>query len=159
MAFRVAFYKGTRPGIPGVYNRAVRAWTQGPYSHVELVFSDGWSASSSFEDGGVRFKRIDYAPARWDFIELPAEWEPYALEYFEQRNHKVRYDLVGNLHFVIGLVGHSAPREFCSESVAGALRFEQPWRYHPNTLYSAVSRAVLAHHSAKNLSLRTWALA
>jgi len=29
-------------------------------------------------DGGVRFKRIDYDPDHWDFIELPDHLEPAA---------------------------------------------------------------------------------
>jgi len=147
--FRIAFYKGTRPGIPGVYNYAVRAWTQGPYSHVELIFSDGLAGSSSFEDGGVRFKPIQFDPARWDIIELPAEWEAYARAYFEKRAKAgMKYDVRGNVHFVIGFVKGSDDREFCSEAAAGALRFIDPWRYHPNTLYSAVLRAVIAHELA-----------
>ena len=52
---RTAFYKGTRPGWQGIYSRAVRVIDRGPYSHCELVFSDGLSASASYIDGGVRF--------------------------------------------------------------------------------------------------------
>ena len=51
---KAAFYKGTRPGLQGIYSRAVRAIDRGPYSHCELVFSDGLSASASYIDGGVR---------------------------------------------------------------------------------------------------------
>lgn len=68
---QAAFYKATRPGWQGIYSRAVRVIDRGPYSHCELVFSDGMSGSASYIDGGVRLKRIDYDPAHWDFVELP----------------------------------------------------------------------------------------
>lgn len=45
---RAAFYRGTRPGLQGIYSRAVRWIDRGPYSHSELVFSDGLSASEGF---------------------------------------------------------------------------------------------------------------
>ena len=37
--FRIAFYKGTRPGIAGLYNRLGRLLDHGPYSHAELVLA------------------------------------------------------------------------------------------------------------------------
>ena len=59
----LAAYHGTRHGLSGIYNRAVRIVGRGPYSHVELVFAErdavergepveSWSAS--WMDGGVR---------------------------------------------------------------------------------------------------------
>ena len=72
---KVALYKGKRGGFAGVFDAAVRWWTRGAYSHVELVFSDGMAASSSTRDGGVRFKRIDFKPEHWDFIELKVDEE------------------------------------------------------------------------------------
>ena len=75
---KLACYKGKRGGTAGFFDAAVRWWTRGPYSHVELVFSDGMSASSSMRDGGVRFKEIEYHPDRWDFIELNVD-EEYVL--------------------------------------------------------------------------------
>ena len=75
---KAAFYKATRPGLQGLYSRAARAVDRGPYSHCELVFSDGLSGSASYIDGGVRLKRIDFDPEHWDFIELPAHLEPAA---------------------------------------------------------------------------------
>ena len=61
---KAAFYKATRPGWQGIYSRAVRWIDRGPYSHAELVFSDGLSASASYIDGGVRLKRMSReAPA------------------------------------------------------------------------------------------------
>ena len=53
MSFQLALYKHTRPGLQGVYSRLVRLVDRGPYSHCELVFSNGLSASSSFIDGSA----------------------------------------------------------------------------------------------------------
>jgi len=134
---QVAFYKSTRPGLAGIYNRLVRWWTKSPYSHVELVLSSGRSWSSSFEDGGVRWKLIDFDPEKWDLVDLPAELEAAAEAWFlEHRGQK--YDLRGNLQFIIAAVGHSIKRWFCSEAVAAALGIPDPWRYDPGTLASAI---------------------
>jgi hypothetical protein len=135
---RAAFYKGTRPGLAGVYNRIVRWWTRSPYSHVELVMSTGRSWSSSFEDVGVRSKLIDFDPAKWDVIDLPDHLEPAAEKWF--REHRGQgYDLLGNLQFVVAAIPDIKSRWFCSEAVAAALGIPEPWRYDPGTLKSALS--------------------
>lgn len=144
---QAAFYKGTRPGWQGIYSRAVRVIDRGPYSHCELVFSDGMSGSASYIDGGVRFKRIAYDPAHWDFIELPAHLEPYARDWFE-RNAGAPYDLMGNVRFVLPWLSDSERGWFCSEALGAALGWKEPWRYGPNgaaamarTMYSQPAEA------------------
>src|SRR3990172_5990515 len=131
--FQAAMYRGTRPGMAGVYNRAVRAWERGDYSHCEMIFSDGMAASSSFMDGGVRFKQIEFDPAHWDFIDLPPEREPAARQWFIDHEGE-SYDLMGNAHFVIGFIPEARRKKFCSEALAAALGFHDPWRYGPNVL-------------------------
>lgn len=138
---RAAFYKGTRPGLQGIYSRAVRAIDRGPYSHVELVFSDGMSGSASYIDGGVRLKRIDYNPAHWDFVELPSEQEQQARDWFE-RNMGAPYDLMGNVRFVLPFLPDSQRGWFCSEALGAALGWAEPWRFGPNGL-SALLRSIL----------------
>lgn len=135
---RAAFYSGTRPGLAGIYNRLVRWWTRSPYSHVELIFSTGHAASSSFADGGVRFKTINFDPTRWDFVDLPGHLERAAWEWFEEHRGQ-KYDLLGNLQFVIAPVREDKRKWFCSESVAAALGLPDPWRYDPGTLASALT--------------------
>lgn len=134
---RAAFYRGTRPGLQGLYSRLVRWWTRSPYSHCELVFSTGVAASASFIDNGVRYKRIDFNPAHWDFVELPEGLQGPALDWFCWHLGQP-YDLPGNFHFVFALIGHDRRRWFCSEAVAAALGFIDPWRYSPGTLHSAL---------------------
>jgi hypothetical protein len=133
MPFRLALYKGTRPGLPGIYNRLVRWWTRSPYSHCELVFSDGIAASSSFADGGVRFKWIEFEPEHWDFIALPAEREEAAYAWFNAHRGQ-KYDLMGNLQFIIARIPSDGRKWFCSEAVAAALGISDPWRFDPATL-------------------------
>ncbi|WP_239700770.1 hypothetical protein [Massilia sp. 9096] len=135
---RAAFYKGTHPGLSGVYNRLVRWWTRSPYSHVELVFADGQAASSSSMDGGVRFKAIDFDPALWDFVPLPAELAPAARAWFNAHGGQ-GYDYLGNVHFVFSCVGDEKMAWFCSEAVGAALGIPDSARFDPGTLHAALS--------------------
>jgi hypothetical protein len=135
---KACFYKGTRPGLAGVYNWLVRKWTRSDYSHVELVMSTGRAWSASFEDGGIRSKLIDFDPTKWDVVDLPEQLEPAAVAWFTARRG-AKYDLLGNLQFVLAVIPHSRKRWFCSEAVAAALGIPDPWRYDPGTLASALT--------------------
>ena len=126
---QVAFYKGRAR----LFNRLTSWWLRGPYSHCELVFSDGMSGSASYIDGGVRLKRIDYDDTHWDFIDLPPSLEPYARDWFEA-NKGAPYDLMGNVRFVLPWLADSERGWFCSEAMAAALRLKEPWRFGPNGL-------------------------
>lgn len=148
MALIAAFYKGTRPGYAGIYSRGVRIATKGKYSHCELIFSDGMSASSSFIDKGVRFKNIEYNLDHWDFITLPSELEDHARQWFV--DHKGEsYDLLGNIHFLIPVIGDAKIMWTCSESIAAALRMIAPWRYSPNSLHAALTTYVNWNNSLR----------
>jgi len=132
--FRAAFYRGTRPGLAGIYNRAVRLVDRSLYSHGEMVFSDGWAASSSYMDGGVRVKQIDFNPENWDFIYLPDHLEAGSRQWF--RDHEGEpYDLRGNLHFVVGPVRDSRKGSFCTEAMAKSIGISEAWRLGPGGLY------------------------
>lgn len=133
MALIAAFYKGTRPGIQGVYSWGVRKWTRSNYSHCELIFSNGDAASSSYIDGGVRFKKIDFEDGKWDFVTLPDSLENAARDWFVQHQGE-KYDLWGNVHFVISAVGDDKDKWFCSEAMGAALGLDEAWRYSPGEL-------------------------
>lgn len=135
---QAAFYRGTRPGIAGIYNRIVRWWTRSEFSHVELVLSTGRAWSASFADGGVRNKLIDVDTENWVLVDLPPELEQTAEAWFVA-HRGARYDLLGNLQFVLSPIPHSQRRWFCSEAVAAALGIPDPWRYSPGTLASALT--------------------
>lgn len=149
---RAAFYKATRPGYQGIYSRAVRWIDRGPYSHCELVFSDGMSGSASYIDGGVRLKRIDYDTKHWDVVDLPggAQAEDYARSWFEF-NQGAPYDLMGNLRFVLPWLADSERGWFCSEALAAALKLRDPWRFGPNGL-----AALLASRYPDNTAAGNW---
>lgn len=134
---KVAFYKSTRPGLPGLYNRLIRWFERGPYSHCEIIFYDGWAASSSAMDGGVWFKRIEFNPEHWDFIEISDSFESGARKWFYAHAGK-KYDYIGNVRFMLGWLPDGKDRYFCSEAIAAALELHDPWRYGPNALYAAL---------------------
>ena len=136
----VALYKSTRPGMAGLYNRAVRLWTRSAYSHAEIVFGDGMAASSSFLDGGVRFKRIAFDPDHWDFVKIVGD-EAVARQWFADHEGKA-YDLIGNLGFVVGFIRDGSDKWSCAESIAEALGYLESWRYSPAILRSAISHKV-----------------
>lgn len=142
--FRAAFYKGTQAGPTGLFDRVVRWWTRSPYSHVELIFYDGGpnaisqAASSSRVDGGVRFSWFTFDPALWDFVDLPDALALPALEWFREHEFE-KYDLLGNIHFVLSPVRDDKRKWFCSEAVAAALGIPDPARFDPGTLYAALS--------------------
>jgi hypothetical protein len=138
---KIALYKDKRGGFAGAFDAAVRWWTRGAYSHVELIFSDGMSASASSRDGGVRFKDIEYHPDRWDIIEIEAD-EEYARAFVKEREG-LGYDYFGLFGFVWRPHSGSALLWFCSEIVMGALKFDDPWQFNPN-MVGAIARRLAA---------------
>ena len=137
---KVAFYKSTRPGLTGLYNRLVRGWECGPYSHCELILTGGIAASSSFADGGVRFKNIAFNPDRWDFIEVPWANERAARAWFLANEGKA-YNTIGNLHFLVGFILWHDDKKFCSQAVLESLGIVDAWRFGPNAA-AALLRSV-----------------
>lgn len=137
---KIAFYKATRPGLQGLFNILVRWWTNGPYSHCELVLDeqDGKSlcGSASFIDGGVRLKWIALDPAHWDLVDVGDIFNSreVALDWF-RRHQGQAYDLRGLLGFVWRRADGHPHKWVCSESVGAALGIQQPWRFGPNALY------------------------
>lgn len=132
--FQAAFYKDVRPGIEGIYSRVVRWWTRTPYSHCEFLFQDGMQGSSSYIDGGVRIKNIVYDPGRWDFIDLPDEWEADIRNNLQSKVG-MGYDLLGNFGFIIPQIYNTKNKYFCSEIIAELLGFEKAYLFSPGILY------------------------
>lgn len=143
---QVAFYKGKERGSAGIIDRLIRWWTDGPYSHCELVFSDGLCASSSNADGGVRFKRIDLTPEDWDVIDIAGD-EAEARKWFYAHAGALYY-LLGDFGFVWRPIRGSKTRFFCSEAVGYALGMSEPWQFNPNTLYIELHNARCAREVA-----------
>lgn len=133
--FCLALYKGTRPGLPGLYNRLGRFLDRGPYSHTELIFSSGLSGSASFLDKGVRTKQINYSSVgNWDFLPIPdptAKIEAVALAW-HRKHDGLPYDVWGNIRFATNFVKDSTDKWFCSEANLAALGIPEAYRYGPS---------------------------
>ena len=137
-AFQAAFYKGRGGFLSGAITRW---WDSGPYSHCELVFSDGTWATSYSHKGVVLWRRDDFKPDDWDFIELPANLEEPARSWFEIHKGK-SYDYVGLVRFVLDFLDPSRDKWFCSRACADALSIEDGWRWGPNGLSAIIKSAL-----------------
>lgn len=137
---RIAFYKGRKR----LFNRLVSWWTNGPYSHVECLLMEGQDGKflcggSSMMDGGVRMKLMPLIPDHWDIIEIPNHSVP-VIEWFKIHDHEA-YDTLGLFGFIGRRGTQWQSKWFCSEAVAAALDFKEPYRYDPNTLFDALMAA------------------
>jgi hypothetical protein len=140
---KVAFYKGDGDKWRyRVVDGAIRWWTEGPYSHTEIVFSDGSWFSISPRNTKVRLERVAFDPEKWDFIEvaLTPEQERTTRSWAELQVGK-RYDWLGIfLSQILPLTVHDLSRWFCSEIVLAALQqvglfhIWRPNEVHPNML-------------------------
>lgn len=137
---KLAFYRGRGRRL---FDRLVCWWMNGEFSHVELVLAyetDGPShcLSSSPIDGGVRLGEIDLRSGNWELVDVAAD-QGRAMTWFSERMGK-RYDWLGLLGFVWRPFRTDPNRYFCSEAVAAALGFPDPWRFDPNALHAALTR-------------------
>jgi len=134
---QVLFYKARGT----VLDRLIRWWTGGPYSHVELVLAeqeDGrlLCASAHPQDGGIRFQLITPDPQAWDAI--PVEGNAATAQAWFENHRGAKYDWFGVFGFVLRPARQDAQRWFCSEAIAAALGFTDPWRFDPATLYAVL---------------------
>lgn len=140
---KAAFYKGKHR----LFNRLTAWWDNGIYTHMELVFSDQVAASSSFSDGGVRFKSIQFDDSRWDFIELPRKLfnERDARVWFDVNKGR-KYDFAGLIRFVADALPENRTRFFCSEACLSALNIKESWRFTPNSAYILLNSIIEAEN-------------
>ena len=137
---KVAFYKGTHAGIKGLFNKVVRWWTNGKYSHVEAIleeYTDGscLCASSSWLDGGVRLKLINFNnDTKWDIVDVPVFDANKAKQWF-QTNEDMKYDLIGLFGFVLNRGMEDKNKSFCSESILLSQDIPEAHRFDPNSMY------------------------
>ncbi len=143
---QLAFYNGRAHGT--WLDRLIAAHDRGPFSHVELVFgrpgASGRSLcfSSSWRDGGVRFRHIDLADAagKWTLVAVRLDDEA-PLRAWCTRRLGGRYDIPGVLAFKLPLVRQRLNWWFCSEICVAALQQAGlfagaiPHRTSPNSLY------------------------
>ncbi len=130
---KLAFYKASKGTL---LDTAINIWTGGyGYSHVELVFSDGMSFSSSPREGEVRLKKIDFDPDKWEFCDLRNYDMDEARVRAQAENFVGRdYDWKGIfLWFVLSIKKQDNSKWWCSEIIAFLLKW-QNFRISPNKL-------------------------
>jgi hypothetical protein len=149
---RVVFFKG-----PGSWaDTLIRWWTRSPYSHCELVFTNGdWFSSDTDGFQLTRFLDAEWTPARinpvaflanYDTIRVPMTVEQEAdLRTWCKSEAGCSYDWKGIVFsMVLNLGYHSASKWFCSEVCAAGLKREQvplrfePQRYSPGKLSNSL---------------------
>lgn len=126
---RVAFLK--RP-LPGPRRWAAHllgsAVDHTPYSHGQLIFSNGMSGSA-WANGGVQIKSLEYDDG-WDFYTAPGIDEAKAHKWFSE--HKgAPYDHFGCMRFGLSLLKESPTRYYCWESIVASFGWSEAWRYGP----------------------------
>ena len=130
------FYKASKGNIT---DKTIAWWTKGPYSHVELVFSDGECFTSSNRDGGVRFKVIPPSD-NWDVVTLPMDFNEAEVKSYCNQFLGYKYDLLGCLGLAIGDPKlRDKKRWYCSEIVINVLNhftdLKFPGQLSPNRFY------------------------
>jgi len=144
---KISFYKAWVAG--DFKDKVVSLWTMGPFSHCELIFSDGVCFSSSWrEDGvGVRYKKIKFLPNRWDVIEVPTTETQEAIIrcWCDKRvEERARYDWWGIVQFVIPFIKQRDEDWYCSEICIAALKEGGVVNYSnfnsPNNLYRLLKK-------------------
>jgi len=130
---KIAFYKAEKGNI---IDKLINLWTgMYGYSHVELVFSDGSSFSSSPREGCVRFKKIDMNDDKWVFVDLEidklveSKMRMQALNFIGRK-----YDMFGIIFcFIIPINKQSNDKWWCSELISFILKWND-YRIDPNTM-------------------------
>lgn len=139
---KIAMYKGRPHGLVNTithYLICLRSFSK--YSHCELVFTEpnieGYAlcASSSFRDGGVRYKQIKLNSGHWDVFDITDYDKGYAKTWFD--NHiGDKYDTLGLAFFLIPFRGiEEREKHFCSEACGYALKVNKPYRLTPAALF------------------------
>ena len=140
---KIAFYKAWQP--KGSYvDKLISVFTAGPYSHTELVFSDGMCFGISGRGEGARFKKIDLDPDKWEIVDLDiTDFNETKLRERATGYNRIEYDYLGAfLCRKTPWCVHSKNKLFCSEVTvdlirryAGYQHLEKGCRYSPMRLY------------------------
>ena len=102
---------------PSFFDILIRWWTRSPYSHVELLFSDG-QKFSAVPGVGTRFAPASPIESQcWDILVLPTTVEQEAkIRAFCEREVGCKYDWRGIFFSqIIRMRRHCMGRWFCSE--------------------------------------------
>jgi hypothetical protein len=143
---KVAFFKGRHPSIiDNIGSDLVRWWTNGPYSHVEIITKtndqgQSYTLSAVLKANAVRGVWQTLVDSDWDFVEL--DIDPAVVEsWFDDKiKQGCKYDLLGLIGFVLRRNQYSKNKYFCSETVADSVGVAEGWRYDPNALKPIIDK-------------------
>ena len=136
---QVAFYKANGP-FARWDDKVIAWWTNGPYSHVELVI-DGYHYGIHPSEGRVRKIKRPYSPDVWDYFVIEIPEVDKIIDFFKY-THNMSYNWNSFIAFVFPVRPRN--RSFtCSEWVASALILGglkafygyKPCRFSPNDLF------------------------
>jgi hypothetical protein len=150
---RIAFFKGDKSEW---HHRFVRWWSKSPYSHAEIVLSDGqtWVSISPFLYTRVAARvRTHVSESDWDYLDfMITESELNALRDFISETTGDGYDWPGMLlSQVLPFIIKGKGRWYCSSWIAHALSHAGivKWKrlgiyefpdLHPGRLYDILSQ-------------------
>jgi len=142
MEIYLASYKATHDGVQGLINIGIRTLDRALYSHSEICVGNPFESevdcySSSGIDGGVRCKRMQLNPDKWDIVHLPWVSLITVLNCYEEAKGR-KYDYFGVARFALPFATREHPdRDFCSEYGARVAGIDDPWRFSPHALHVA----------------------
>jgi hypothetical protein len=117
---KIAFRKNDT----SIISKLIRWWTKSPYSHCEIIFSNGQTFSAFIEERKTSMKTKVYSDNSWDIIELPIDKEAEYMVYEWCMNEmNCGYDFIGIIFSqIIKLSRESKEKWFCSEVCCAALQ-------------------------------------
>jgi hypothetical protein len=135
----------------GFFGRAIRAWTNSPYLHCEILFDDGTRYAVDLANnpicGYIGKPGDSFNPVDWDCLEVPGVNE-VLVRHFCDGSNGAKYDWLGiGAAMVLGVSRQSKTKWFCSEHAAAALRVggiklkRQPHHYSPGALFAELQAA------------------
>ena len=112
----LAFYRGGTTWL----DFAIRTATRSKYSHCEVLFSDNYWASSSYDMCGV-YCRKHIPIDTWDYIAVELPYGEEAVRHYCESLVGSPYDYYGVAKFVLPIVPEHSDSWFCSELCACVL--------------------------------------
>lgn len=165
---KLASYTGTRPGVQGIANRAIRLRLRGQISHSECVFLPGDGVDDLMPDGSCdpvdgmlwcassvaaermpawsarrpgRIGGVRFKRIRLDaarWLVRPYPRDPVAAALWFRAHEGDLYDWQLALGHLAWVIPGRAERFNCSEAVAAAGLIPDEWRFDPCVLDAAV---------------------
>ena len=125
----IAFYTST------LYEKITGKWLD-TYSHVELLFSDGYMFSASQRTGLTAYRKHILDFEKWEYIDI--EVDEKEVRALANKYAGKAYDYLGVISF-LGIGKQEDKKWFCSEVVAKCLGYKNT-KISPNGLYRLLTK-------------------